>query len=104
MPSRAAVVAQLEQAAYAPLFQDVFGANIFADVDVAYTSMTRAIEAFEQTPRFLPFSSKFDAVLRGEAEFTPDEARGFELFQDPDKGNCIACHTGDVSSHGRAVR
>jgi cytochrome c peroxidase len=60
--------------------------------------MTRAIEAFEQTSRFFPFSSKFDAVLRGEAEFSPDEARGFELFQDPDKGNCIACHTGDVTS------
>jgi cytochrome c peroxidase len=98
MPSEAAVVGQLAQAAYAPLFRDVFGAEIFADVDAAYTAMTRAIEAFEQTPGFLPFSSKFDAVLRGEAELSPDEARGFELFKDPDKGNCIACHTGDPDS------
>jgi cytochrome c peroxidase len=98
MPSEAAVVEQLARAAYAPLFRDVFGADVFEDVDGAYGAMTRAIEAFEQTQPFLPFSSKFDAVLRGEAELTADEARGFELFTDPGKGNCIGCHVGDQSS------
>jgi len=98
MPSKQAVIKRIRRADYAELFQKVFGARIFDDVDAAYTAMTKAIEAFEQTPRFSPFSSKFDAVLRGKAHFTPDEARGFALFKDPQKGNCIACHVGEESS------
>jgi cytochrome c peroxidase len=98
MPDQAAVVARLRVATYAPLFEDVFGQGVLADVDRAYIDMTRAIEAFEQTSLFIPFSSKFDAVLSGRAEFSEDEARGFELFKDPDKGNCIGCHVGDEAS------
>lgn len=98
MPSKASVVERIAQAEYAPDFQRLFGAEIFADVDQAYTAMTLAIEAFEQTPIFSPFSSKFDAVLRGEARFSRKEARGFALFNDPEKGNCIACHVGDAVS------
>jgi cytochrome c peroxidase len=98
MPDQAAVVERLRAASYAPLFEDVFGQGVLGDVDRAYVDMTRAIEAFEQTSVFIPFSSKFDAVLSGRAEFTEDEARGFDLFQDPDKGNCIGCHAGDAAS------
>jgi cytochrome c peroxidase len=99
MPSKASVVARIAEAAYAPEFQALFGPQVLDDVDQAYTSMTLAIEAFEQTELFSPFSSKFDAVLRGEAQFTSEEARGFALFKDPEKGNCVACHVGDETSH-----
>jgi cytochrome c peroxidase len=102
MPSKASVVERIREAVYAPDFQQVFGAQIFDDVEQAYTAMTLAIEAFEQTDLFSPFSSKFDAVLRGEAYFTRDEARGFALFKDPEKGNCIACHVGDETSQDPA--
>lgn len=98
MPSKASVIERIREADYSPLFEQVFGAGILDDVDRAYESMTLAIEAFEQTQLFHPFSSKFDAVLRGEARFTRQEERGFALFKDPDKGNCIACHVGDESS------
>ncbi len=98
MPSKAAVVRRIRSADYADSFTRLFGTHVFDDVDTAYADMTQAIQAFEQTPRFSPFSSKFDAVLRGEARFSRDEARGFELFKDPDKGNCIACHAGTESS------
>jgi cytochrome c peroxidase len=98
MPSKAAVVERIRNADYAASFQALFGDQIFDDVDLAYGSMARAIEAFEQTDSFSPFSSKFDAVLRGQAQFTADEAQGFALFKDPDKGNCIGCHVGDESS------
>jgi cytochrome c peroxidase len=98
MPDAAAVIEQVRAASYAPLFRDVFGQGSLSDVERAYADMTRAIEAFEQTPIFIPFSSKFDAVLRGRAELTEDEARGFELFKDPEKGNCIGCHVGDEAS------
>jgi cytochrome c peroxidase len=98
MPDQASVVERIREADYAPLFERVFGAGALDDVDRAYTSLTLAIEAFERTAVFSPFSSKFDAVLRGEARFTREEARGFALFEDPDKGNCIACHVGDEAS------
>jgi cytochrome c peroxidase len=98
MPSKASVVERIRQAEYAPEFEQIFGEQIFADVEQAYAAMTLAIEAFEQSEVFSPFSSKFDAVLRGEAQFTKEEARGFALFKDPDKGNCIACHVGDEAS------
>lgn len=98
MPSRASVVERIREADYATLFEQVFGAGALDDVDRAYESMTLAIEAFERTEVFRPFSSKFDAVLRGEARFTRAEAAGFALFKDPEKGNCSACHVGDESS------
>jgi cytochrome c peroxidase len=40
---------------------------------------------------FRRFDSKFDFVQRGDAQFTPQEAQGFVLFNDPE-GNCAACH------------
>ncbi|HTV25549.1 MAG TPA: cytochrome c peroxidase [Polyangiaceae bacterium] len=98
MPSRAAVIERIREAEYASLFEQVFGAGSLDDVDLAYGSMALAIEAFERTEVFSPFSSKFDAVLRGEARFTREEARGFALFKDPAKGNCLACHVGDEAS------
>jgi cytochrome c peroxidase len=87
MPSKAAVIDQIRAARYAPLFKRVFGLGSLENVDQAYDRVAQAIEAFELTKRFQPFSSKFDAVLRGTARFTQAEARGFELFKSPQKGN-----------------
>lgn len=51
-----------------------------------------AVAAFQRSPELAPFSSKYDAVLRGELKFSESEARGLRLFADPKKGNCNACH------------
>lgn len=101
-PDRATVVAKIRDGAYADLFRAVYGYDAFDDVNAAYDNAARAVAAFEDTPRFHPFSSKFDDYLRGMASLTPQEARGFELFKNPEKGNCIACHTGDVNSRNPA--
>ena len=93
-PSIEAVVAKVKAGAYADLVTKVYGADAFADPKAAMAKLTAAIFAFEATERFAPFSSKFDDVLRGKAKFTAEEARGFELFTDPKRGNCIACHVG----------
>ncbi len=98
LPSEAAVVERVARAHYAPLFESVYGPGAFRDVHRAYEDMVDAIAAFESTPAFAPFSSKFDAVLRGEAHLSRTEQRGFELFKDPEKGNCIGCHVGEESS------
>jgi cytochrome c peroxidase len=98
LPSKGAVIAKIRTGSYAKLFKKVYGRHAFDDVERAYDDMADAIQAFEESAAFAPFSSKFDAVLRGQAHFTRVEARGFALFKDPDKGNCIACHAGDATS------
>jgi cytochrome c peroxidase len=102
LPSKAEVIARIRTGSYARLFRKVFGPGSLENVDTAYDDMADAIQAYEETSAFAPFSSKFDAVLRGRARFTPSEARGFALFIDPGKGNCIGCHVGDLSSRDPA--
>lgn len=58
-----------------------------------YDKMGRAIASFEHSPEVNQFSSKYDAVLAGQASFTPLEASGFAMFNT--RGNCSACHPSD---------
>jgi cytochrome c peroxidase len=99
-PDAAAVITKIRIGDYAPLFRQVYGGDALdlGNTDNAYELVAEAIAAFEESPRFHPFSSKFDAYLRGEAQLDAEESRGFELFKAPDKGNCIACHVGNTSS------
>jgi cytochrome c peroxidase len=97
-PSVAALIEKLRAAPYVGLFRRVYGEGALSDPERAYDQMADAIAAFELTPRFAPFRSKFDDYLRGEAELTVEEARGFEIFKDEKRGNCVACHAGDVES------
>jgi cytochrome c peroxidase len=89
--SRKSVVDKIAQSRYAALFRQVFGADIFANTDAAFTSIGVAIAAFERA-RLQPFSSKYDAMVRGQATLSPTEARGMALFMEPTKGNCAGCH------------
>ncbi|MDT7834820.1 cytochrome-c peroxidase [Aquabacterium sp. OR-4] len=43
------------------------------------------------------FDSKFDQVQAGKASFTEAEARGWALFSNPQRGNCVACHTASLT-------
>lgn len=95
--SRRAVVDKIAASSYAALFKQEFGASIFSDTDAAFTQIGVAIEAFERG-RLEPFTSKFDAMVRGQVSFTSQEARGMALFQNAGKGNCAACHLLNPSS------
>ncbi len=97
-PSIEAVVAKVKDGPYASMATTLFGPKVFDDPKTAMTDITGAIFAYEATDRFAPFSSRFDDYLRGTAELTPLEAKGFAIFKDPQKGNCIACHTGNPDS------
>jgi cytochrome c peroxidase len=100
--SPAAVVAKVARAPYAPEFRRLYGANIFAKPVQAFAAITKALEFYQQTPAiFSPFSSKYDAVLRGTAQLTGQEARGLALFNDPETGNCAQCHKSAVTADGR---
>lgn len=99
--SKADVIARLASAAYASEFKQVFGANVFADVDGAYTRMTVAIAAYErESAEFSPFTSKYDAYLRGQVQLSDAEKRGLALFKNSAKGNCAACHPSDRGADG----
>ncbi len=84
-------VAKLQNAHYANEFMDVFGANVFDDIETAYNNMTLAIAAFEASSEMSPFSSKFDAVMAGTESFSAAELNGFDLFKN--KAKCANCHT-----------
>ncbi|WP_249197127.1 cytochrome-c peroxidase [Gluconobacter wancherniae] len=45
---------------------------------------------------FHPYSSRYDKWLEGKSAFSPQESRGYRLFNDPAKGNCAACHVDTV--------
>ncbi|MEO8303683.1 MAG: cytochrome c peroxidase [Betaproteobacteria bacterium] len=92
------VVAKVSRSSYADLFKDEWGTDIFSRPDDAFTAIVVSIEAFEQTERFHPFTSKYDKYIQGKAQFTAAETRGLALFMDPDKGNCVGCHVADPTS------
>lgn len=90
--SKQQVVEKVNAADYASLFSHVCGADAFSDTDPAYDRIADAIAAFERTPVFNTFTSKYDAYRAGKAKLTGQEMRGLELFEREDKGNCAACH------------
>lgn len=91
-PDKKSVVEKVRRASYSPAFDTVFGKGALDDTEQAYTRIAEALAAFERTPQFSPFSSKYDAWLAGKAKLTKQELRGLRLFEAEDKGNCAACH------------
>jgi len=92
----ASLAAAVRRAPYATAFRAAFsapGRDVFKDPRATVAWLAMALEVYQQDAKtFYPFTSKYDAVLRGQAELTPREARGLVLFNDPNKGNCASCH------------
>ena len=87
------VIARLARSPNAARFREVFGARSLDDPAAAYARLAAAIAQYQvENPDFHRFDSKFDAFLAGRAALSPAEERGLALFEDPDKGNCAACH------------
>lgn len=117
LPDPGCVVLRVGASEYAGLYREVWGGAIDAisfpeDADarcgiegttlalaaedrervrIEYDRIARSISAFEASPAVTAFSSKFDAWVRGEAQFNRQELMGFRLFQGP--GRCAVCHT-----------
>jgi cytochrome c peroxidase len=58
--------------------------------NTAYDHWGQSISAYENSVQVSAFSSKFDAMLKGNYTFTADEMAGYNLFKG--KGNCNSCH------------
>jgi len=96
-----AIASKLAHAGYRSRFIRLFGPNIFNDADRLVSEAMFAIVRYQiEDPSFHAFTSKYDAWLQGNARLTPSEARGLQLFNDPQKGNCAACHLSQVSRDG----
>lgn len=92
LSGEADLAARLRAAPYADALRAAFGLSADADDATWAAAGIAALGAFQRSPEVSPFSSKYDAVLRRAARFTPAEARGRRLFMAEDKGNCAACH------------
>ncbi len=98
-PDKAAVVAKL-RTYYGPQFRQLFGKDALDDVERAFAHLGEALAAFERTPQFAPFSSKYDRYLAGTAQLTESESRGLAIFEDPARGNCASCHPSRPAADG----
>lgn len=58
--------------------------------DRVYDNWGQSISFYESSPGVTPFSSKFDAFLKGNATLTADEMAGYNLFRG--KAGCNTCH------------
>lgn len=96
-----AVISQLAQTSYAPAFKALFGDDIFTRPTAAFEGVARALQAYQQEGAdFAPFSSKYDAFLRGQAQLSAQELRGLLAFNSSSKGNCAACHPSGMGATG----
>jgi cytochrome c peroxidase len=86
---------------YRQQFMQLFGPAIVNDPDRLVSEAMFALVRYQlEDPSFHPFTSKYDAWLQGKATLSAAEMRGLKAFNDPQKGNCAACHLSQVSADG----
>ena len=81
---------------------DIGDEALAARIDGAFDRIAISIATYEATDEMNPFSSRFDAWVAGTGTLSEQERRGFEVFEDEDKGNCAACHV--LAPTGREQR
>jgi cytochrome c peroxidase len=98
-PDKASYVAKVAGRPYAEKLKALHGQDLFFDVDRAFTAISEAIAAFERGAEVSPFTSKYDAYLRGTALLTAQERRGLDLYEG--RANCAACHPNALREDGK---
>lgn len=96
------VLRRVAQSEYADLFKRVWGQNSMRpdDVEEMFEKIGRSIAAYERSFEVSAFTSKFDYVLKGEAELTEQEALGLQLFNG--KAACFFRHSSAQGDDGMA--
>src|SRR5258705_8751081 len=59
-------------------------------VGATFDQMAQSIAGYEASAEVTSFTSKFDAVLAKQAQFTPQEQQGYDLFRG--RARCNECH------------
>lgn len=97
------VIKKLRRSSYSKQFKAAFGENIFDNVAKAFSSALAALQAFQlEDPSFHRYNSKYDLYAGNKigGTLTPAEQRGFAVYNDPQKGNCFACHYNGAGVNG----
>ena len=98
MPDAHAVVTRIrDNPQYVVDFIRLFGASVFDNTQATFVAVGAALAAFERTPLFVAFDSRYDRYLRGELTLTADEEQGRTLFFST-LTNCTSCHLQDTSN------
>ncbi len=89
-PHEVSVSKIAKDASYKVLFRNAFGSE-----DVTIGRIEKSLASFERT--LLSGNSAFDRYKYGgdKTALTPAQIRGFAVFMDPHKGNCVICHAID---------
>jgi cytochrome c peroxidase len=97
----AEVVGRLRKsAATLQAFVAAYGEDALNDPETALQDIGLAIAAYEtEDEDFHPFSSKYDYWLQGQAQLSAQEQSGLDLFNNPTKGNCTACHPSQAQGY-----
>lgn len=95
------VMAKVRAASWFASFLTTFGVSASDSDESLFETLKVAIATYQLGDSdYLLFNSKYDRVLDGQATLTEAEARGLALFNDPNKGNCAACHTSTPQANG----
>lgn len=90
MPDQDSIAERLRaKPEYQETFAALFGDGVLDDSASAFDAATEALAAFQSTPEFSTFDSRFDRYLRGEEKFTAQEEFGYTVFI---TWNCRLCH------------
>jgi cytochrome c peroxidase len=90
--TKAHLLAQVYGSNKYDLVRQLYGLTDFNNQDSTTLNLSRAIAAFEASPEVNPFTSKFDLYVAGKTKLNKQELHGLKIFNDPEKGNCAACH------------
>jgi cytochrome c peroxidase len=92
LPDNEAVVRKvLARNEYVASLREHFGESVLLDPVRSFAAITESISAYERTPEFMAFDSRYDRFLLGELELTRDEEVGRMLFFSQ-LINCHSCH------------
>jgi cytochrome c peroxidase len=99
--SVAEIAGKLQRTPYAARFAQLFGPSILADPGMTAAEALFAVARYQiEDQSFHPYTSKYDFWLEGKARLSAAERRGYLAFNDPNKGNCAACHLDQPSADG----
>lgn len=91
--------ADIDADCLAPEGQVVLDDSTRAATDQGMMAIMRALAAYERGSEVQPFSSRFDAYLRGTNDLTQQEKAGLALFSG--KAKCAQCHVISDGSMGQ---
>ena len=89
------LAASLRKLSYQNLFAKIYGKEVFTKDETLINAAADALQAFQISETFAPFTSKFDYAKRGLVELTEQEKWGQKLYDT--KAACMDCHTGIVA-------